>query len=53
MEEPIRVGIIGLGRSGWNIHYNTIRRGAPLAVTLESVRKRIAVLDKCHKMCGL
>jgi hypothetical protein len=33
--------------------YNTIRRGAPLAVTPESVRKRIAVLDKCHKMCGL
>ncbi|MCX7795809.1 MAG: Gfo/Idh/MocA family oxidoreductase [bacterium] len=33
--------------------FNTIRKGAPLAITPESVRKRIAVLDKCHKMCGL
>ncbi len=33
--------------------FNTIRRGAPLAVTPESVRKRIAVLDKCYKVCGL
>ncbi len=33
--------------------FNTIRKGSPLAIKPESVRKRIAVLDKCHKMCNL
>lgn len=31
--------------------YETIRNGAPNPVTPESVRKRIAIFDKCHAMC--
>lgn len=33
--------------------FNTIRKGSSLVITPESVRKRIAVLDRCHRMCGL
>jgi len=44
----------GLGDAAFYVDfYRTIREGAPLAVTPESVRKRIAILEKCHEMCGL
>lgn len=44
----------GVGETAFYIDlYHTIREGAPLAVTPESVRKRIAILQKCHEMCGL
>ncbi|HRU32055.1 MAG TPA: Gfo/Idh/MocA family oxidoreductase [bacterium] len=33
--------------------YRTIREGAPLAVKPEEVRKRIAIIEKCHKMNNL
>ncbi len=39
--------------SFYNDLYNTIRKGAPLAVTPQEVRKRIAILEKCHQMNNL
>ena len=33
--------------------YRTLREGAPLAVTPESVRRQIAVLETCHTSCPL
>ncbi len=32
--------------------YKTLRRGAPLVVTPQSVQRQIAVLEQCHKMCA-
>ena len=31
--------------------YETLRHGAPLAVTPESVRRQLVVLEKCRKLC--
>lgn len=43
----------GVGEAGFYIDlYRTIREGAPLAITPENVRKRIAILQRCHEMCG-
>ena len=39
--------------SFYNDLYNTIRKGAPLAVTPQEVRKRIAILERCHQMNNL
>jgi scyllo-inositol 2-dehydrogenase (NADP+) len=33
--------------------YKTIREGAPLVITPESVRRQIAVLQTCHELCPL
>ncbi|HNQ35062.1 MAG TPA: Gfo/Idh/MocA family oxidoreductase [bacterium] len=33
--------------------YQTIVNGAPLAVTPESVRRQVALLEKCHQMAGI
>lgn len=33
--------------------YNSIRNGAPVAITPESVRRQIAILEKCRKMCSV
>jgi len=33
--------------------YATMRQGKPLAITPESVRKQIAVLEECHRQCPL
>ena len=35
----------------YNDVYKTIRKGKSLYVTPESVRRQIAVIQKCHKMC--
>lgn len=37
----------------YNDLYNTIRKGTPLAVKPEEVRKRIAILEKCHEINNL
>ncbi len=33
--------------------YATLRRGAPLAITPESIRRQIAVLEKCRELCPI
>ena len=33
--------------------YDAMRRGAPLVVTPESVRRQVAILEKCHQLCPL
>jgi len=33
--------------------YETLTAGKPLYITPESVRRQIALLEKCHAMCGL
>lgn len=33
--------------------FNTLRHGAPLTVTPESVRRQISVLEKCRKLCPM
>ena len=33
--------------------YETLRQGAPLAITPESVRRQIAALEKCHQLAGM
>lgn len=33
--------------------YKTLRKGAPLIITPESVRRQIAVIEECHKLCPL
>ena len=44
----------GMGEAAFYVDlYNTIRKGASLAVTPESVRERIALLQKCHEISGL
>ncbi|MFH1904463.1 MAG: Gfo/Idh/MocA family oxidoreductase [bacterium] len=35
----------------YNDVYKTIRNGKPLYITPESVRRQIALIHKCHKMC--
>lgn len=40
------------GETGFYLDlYNTIRNRVPLAITPESVRRQIALIDKCHKLC--
>ncbi len=43
--------------SGWEDFYKdlykTLRRNAPLAVTPESVRRQMWIIDQCEKMCPL
>ena len=44
----------GPGETGYYLDlYETIRNGAPLKVTPESVRRQSVVLEKCHKMANL
>ena len=33
--------------------YETLRHGAPLVITPESVRRQVAILEKCHQLCPL
>jgi len=33
--------------------YRTLREGAPLVITPESVRRLVAVLEECHRQCPL
>lgn len=33
--------------------YKTLRKGAPLVITPESVRQQIAVIEECHRLCPL
>jgi len=35
----------------YNDVYKTIRKGKPLYITPESVRRQIALIQKCHRMC--
>lgn len=40
------------GEAGFYLDlYNTLRKGAALAITPESVRRQIALIEKCHKLC--
>ncbi len=42
----------GKGKIGFYIDlYNTLLKNAPLAITAESVRRQIAILEKCHELC--
>jgi predicted dehydrogenase len=41
----------GSGQIGfYHDFYDTVRHGKPLAITPQSVRRQIAVIEKCHKM---
>ncbi|MBN1643025.1 MAG: Gfo/Idh/MocA family oxidoreductase [Anaerolineae bacterium] len=42
----------GPGHTGFYLDlYETIRHGAPLAITPESVRRQVAILEACHHRC--
>jgi scyllo-inositol 2-dehydrogenase (NADP+) len=44
----------GPGEAGYYLDiYKTVRRNAPVAVTPESVRRMMYVLEKCHQQCPL
>jgi predicted dehydrogenase len=47
-----RAEYTGPGHTGFYLDlYETIRAGAPLAITLESVRRQVEVLEECHRQC--
>lgn len=44
----------GPGQTGFYLDlYNILRKGVPLTITPESVRRQIAVIEECHKQCPL
>lgn len=44
----------GPGEAGYYLDmYKTVREGAPVAVTPQSVRRLIYVLEKCHALCPM
>ncbi|MEI8243108.1 MAG: hypothetical protein WCI17_07565 [bacterium] len=44
-EKVLRVGVLGQGRSSYGIRVNGARR----VITLEQVRRQIAVMEACHR----
>ena len=46
-----RAGSTSRDPNFYNDVYKTIRQNKPLYITPESVRRQIALIQKCHKMC--